>query len=226
MMDEIGTTKINYHLIPEIMVGITKKWTVSGNLFFSNRSRQLKSEGGSIYAKYRFFSNDAVQMHFRMAAFMRISYNNSDIHQEEISMYGHNTGIEAGVVATQLLQKVAISSSVSYIKADDNGKGNKFNYGDANSRAINLTLSAGKLMLPKVYTDYRQTNVNLMLELVSQVNMGSGKYFFEAVPVLQLIFNSTSRLDLGYKKQLSASLLRTAPNGIFIRLEHTLFNVL
>lgn len=198
IMDETYTSKTNYHLIPEIMIGISKKFMISGDIFFSNRSEVFRTEGGSIYAKYRFLSNDDVQRHFRMAGFGRISYNNSDVHQNEISMYGHNTGIEFGVVATQLLRKVALSSGVSFLNATDNGGGNKFVYGRDRSKAVNYTLSVGKLMLPKAYKDYRQTNINLMIEALSQVNTGSGKYYLDIAPSVQLIFNSQGRLDIGY----------------------------
>jgi hypothetical protein len=225
IMDEINSSKINYHLIPEIMIGVSKKLTIHGNVFFSNRNKTFSGEGGSLYAKYRFLSNDAVQRHFRMAAFGRISRNNSDIHQEEINMNGHNSGFEAGIVATQLLKKVALSSSVSFVNASDNGNNNKFPYGSKNSKAVNYTFSIGKLMLPKEYHDYNQTNINLMLEFLSQVNTGSGKYYIDIAPTVQMIFNSQSRLDIGYRQELSSTLLRTAPNGFFIRLEHNLFNV-
>jgi hypothetical protein len=224
MMDEVNTAKINYHLIPVIMVGISKKLTLSGDIFFSNRSEILKAEGGSLYAKYRFLSNDAVQRHFRMAAFGRISYNNSDIHQEEISMYGHNTGTELGVVATQLLRKVAVSSSISFLDATDNGGENKFVYGQNKSKAFNYTFSIGKLMLPREYKDYRQTNLSLMIEFLSQLNTGSGKYYMDIAPSVQLIFNSLGRLDIGYRKELNTTLSRTAPNGFFVRLEYNFFN--
>ena len=80
IMNEANSTKTNYHLIPEVMVGISKKLMLRGSTFFSNRNEQLKNEGGSIYAKYRFLSKDAMQKHFRMAAFGTASYNNSDIH--------------------------------------------------------------------------------------------------------------------------------------------------
>lgn len=224
IMNDVNTTKPNYHLIPGIMLGISKTLMVSGDVFFSNRSDVFRAEGGSIYGKYRFFSNDAVQRHFRMAAFGRISYNNNDIHQEEINMYGHNTGLEFGIVATQLLRKVALSSSVSFLKATNNGGNNKFVYGRDKSKALNYTLSIGKLMLPKTYKDYKQTNLNLMLEALGQVNTGSGKYYLDIVPSVQLIFNSQARLDIGYRKELSTTLLRTAPNGLFVRLEYNLFN--
>ncbi|WP_147205332.1 hypothetical protein [Segetibacter aerophilus] len=224
VMDEIGSSKINYHLIPEIRVGLSKKIMIQGGLFFSNRNDRFRAEGGSLYAKYRFLSKDAMQRHFRMAAFGRVSYNNSDIHQEEINMYGHNSGFEAGVVATQLLRKVALSTTVSYTKATDNGNNNKFIYGSTNSKAVNYTFSIGKLMLPKEYKDYRQTNVNLMLEFLNQVNVGSQKYYMDVAPSVQFILNSKSRVDIGYRKELSSTMIRTAPNGFFIRLEHNFFN--
>jgi hypothetical protein len=224
IMDEINSQKINYHLVPGIRVGITKKLMFDGNVFFSNRTEKLKFEGGSLYAKYRILNNDAVQRHFRLAVFGMASVNNSDIHQEELNLYGHNTGFEAGIVATQLLHKVALSSSVAIIKVLDNSQGNKYVYGLSSSRATNYSFSVGKLMLPKEYNDYRQTNVNLMVETLAQVNNGSGKYYVDVVPTLQLIFSSESRVDIGYRKQLGGNLIRTAPNGFFLRLEHTFFN--
>jgi len=161
-----------------------------------------------------------------MASFARISYNNSGVHQEEINMYGHNTGVEFGTVATQLLRKVALSSSVSVLKASDNGNNNKFVYGLDNAKAINFTFSIGKLMLPKEYSGYRQTNLNLMVEFLSQVNIGSGRYYMDIAPSVQMIFNSQARLDVGYRKQLSTTLIRTAANGFFVRLEYNFFNAL
>src|SRR5436190_2430448 len=58
IMDETKSSKINYHLIPEITVGITKKLMLRASYFFSNRTERFKGEGGSLYAKYRFLSND------------------------------------------------------------------------------------------------------------------------------------------------------------------------
>jgi uncharacterized membrane protein len=46
----------------------------------------------------------------------RYSFNNADIHQEQIEILGHNTGFEGGFVATKLIKKLAISSSVSFEK--------------------------------------------------------------------------------------------------------------
>lgn len=223
-MGETRTAKTNYHAIPELMIGVSRKIMVHVDAFVSNRNGGLVAEGGSLYAKYRFLSKDDVQKHFRMAAFGRYSFNNSDIHQEEINLYGHSSGYELGVVATQLIHKVALSSGLSLLKATDNGKVNKFPYGTNNSQAIYYTLSVGKLMLPREYTDYNQTNVNLMVEFLNQYNTGSGKYYIDVAPSVQFIFNSVARIDVGYRKQLSSTLLRTAPNGLFVRLEYNFFN--
>jgi hypothetical protein len=225
IMPETHTSKTNYHAIPEIMVGVSKKVMLHGDVFLSNRNKGLSTEGGSIYAKYRFLSNDDVQKHFRMAVYGRYSFNNSDIHQEDINLYGHNSGYEAGVIATQLHHKVALSSGISYLKATDNGANHKYPYGSNNSKAVNYTLSIGKLMLPKEYKDYKQTNLNLMVEFLNQYNLGSGRYYMDIAPAVQLIFNSVARIDVGYRQQLTTTLYRTAPTGLFIRLEYNLFNV-
>ena len=191
--------------------------------FLAIEVKRLRKEGGSIYAKYRFLSNDGLQTHFRMAMYGRISYNNSDIHQEEIDLYGHNTGLEMGLIATKLARKVAISSGLSYVKATDNGNENTFIYGINNSKAINYTLSIGKLMLPKEYRAYNQPNLNLMVEILNQLNTGSGKYYMDIIPSLQLIINSQSRVDISYRREVTSTMIRTAPNGFFIRLEHNFF---
>ena len=207
------------------MLGVSRTIMIHGDVFFSNKSKDFRAEGGSIYGKYRFLSNDEVQRHFRMAAFARISVNNSVIDQEEINLYGFNSGVEGGIVATQLLHKVALSSSVSFVKATDNSKENKFIYGTAKSKAINYTLSIGKLMLPKEYKDYKQPNLNLMLEFLNQFNLGSGRYYCDVAPAAQLILNSIARIDVGYRHQLWGTLVRTSPNGVFVRLEYNFFNV-
>lgn len=217
------SAEINYVLVPEVMLGVSKKLMVHADGFFSNRTKGLRAEGGSIYSKYRFLSKDDVQTHFRMAAFGRVSFNNSSINQQEINLYGYNSGFEAGIIATQLLHKVALSSGLSFLKAIDNGT-NKYPFGSKDSKALNYTLSAGKLMLPKDYKNYRQTNLNLMLEFLNQYNVGSGKYYIDAAPSVQFILNSQSRIDVGYRKQLNSTLSRTAADVFFIRLEHNFFN--
>jgi hypothetical protein len=191
--------------------------------FISNRTKDFSLEGGSFYAKYRFLSSDEVHNHFRMAAYGRVSFNNSGIHQEEINLYGYNSGYEAGIVATQLLYKVALSANASYLHAVNNGNDNKFPAIQSNN-AVNYSFSTGKLLLPKKYTDYKQINVNLMLEFLGQTLAGNGRSYLDAAPALQFIFNSQARIDIGYRQQLFSSMYRSAPNGFLIRFEYLFFN--
>jgi hypothetical protein len=160
--------------------------------------------------------------HFRLAALARLSINNSLITQEEIETNGDNSGYEIGLIATKLLYKQAISASVSFENALDNAKGNKFP-ADQSDKAINYTLSTGRLLLPKEYKNYGQTNLNVMLELLGQSLTGSNKMYIDAAPVVQLIFNSQARLDIGYRRQLYGNMLRTGKDGYLIRLEYLFF---
>ena len=217
--------KLNYHNMPEIMISINKKFMLHSQAFISNRQEGgFETEGGSLYAKYRFFSEDAKQSHFRMALFARASKNRADIHQDEIETMGHNTGYEAGFIATKLLHKVAISSTISYERAFDNKPGYIFPSTQSNS-AMNYTFSLGKLMLPKVYTSYNQTNVNLMFELIGQRLNGNQKSFLDMGPSIQFIVNSQARFDIGYRQQLYSTMERTAPNGFILKFEYLFFNV-
>jgi hypothetical protein len=212
----------NYHLMPEIMWGANKNLMLHGAVFLSNRNIGLIAEGGSFYGKYRFFSVDDVHSHFRMAGFGRYSFNNSDIHQDEINLMGHNTGFQSGLVATQLLHKVAVSTTLSYLKAFDNSVSNPFPDGQINS-AFQYTFSIGKLMYPKKYNDLKQTNINAMIEFQGQKLNGKNKSFLDVAPSFQLIINSQARIDFAYIQQLYADMKRTAPNGFYVKLEYIFF---
>ncbi len=224
LMKENFENGYNYHLMPEIMWGTNKNMMLHLTAFASNRASKLVVEGGSLYAKYRFFSADDFHSHFRLALYGRLSRNNSDIHQEQIEIMGHNSGFETGIIATQLLNKLAISSSISFEKAIDNGTKNLFP-SDQSSTAINYTLSFGKLVYPKKYTNFKQTNINLMIEFAGQTLFQNQKSYLEVVPSIQFIINSQARIDIAYQRELYRSITRTASNGVYIKLEYTFFNV-
>jgi len=224
LFKEIFEDGYNYHLMPEITWGISGKLMVRASGFVSNRSNTLYAEGGSIFTKYRFFSMDDLHSHFRMAAFGRYSFNRADIHQEQIEIMGHNTGFETGIVATQLIKKVAISSTLSFEKALNNRPDYDFP-SDQSSHASNYTLSIGRLMHPNKYTSFKQTNVNLMLEFVGQTLNENGKTYIDVVPSVQFIIHSQGRIDIGYRKELYSNMLRTAPDGVYLNFEYTFFNV-
>jgi hypothetical protein len=121
------------------------------------------------------------------------------------------------------LHKVALSANLSYLQAMDNGNDNKFPDVQSNN-AANYSLSFGKLMLPKAYTDYNQTNMNLMVELLGQTFGSKNGSSLDIAPSVQFIFKSQARIDLGYRQQLMSSMYRTAPNGFLLRFEYLIFN--
>jgi len=224
LMKENNSNKYNYHFIPELMLAVSKSIMVHGEVFLSNRNNSLVAEGGALYLKYRFYSQDEVHSHFRMAAYTRASINNSDVHQSAIDLNGHNSGVETGLIATKLINKVALSAGIAHIYAADNSKGNKFVYGNSNRHAVGYNLSLGKLMLPKEYTSYNQTNMNLMLEMLGQSNLSTGNSFIDLAPSVQFIIRSRMRLDLGYRFAVVKDLTRTASNGALVRFEYNIFN--
>ena len=89
---------------------------------------------------------------------------------------------------------------------------------------MNYTLSVGKLMLPKVYKSFKQTNVNLMLELLGQRLNENRKSYLDIAPSIQFIINSQARVDIGYRQQVYSTMIRTAPNGMVLKFEYTFFN--
>lgn len=214
----------NYHLTPELMYGFNKNLMIHTTAFVSNRSNDLVTEGGSLYAKYRFLSIDDLHSHLRLALFGRYSLNNSDIHQEEIETMGHNSGFELGFVVTKLINKVAISSTFSFEKALDNKPKYQFPT-NQNNNATNYIFSFGKLVFPKKYTNLEQTNLNIMVEFIGQTLNENGKSFLDIAPSLQFIIHSQARVDVAYRREIYSGMFRTAPNGFYLRLEYLFFNL-
>jgi|AntRauMFilla1563_2_1112583.scaffolds.fasta_scaffold06738_3 hypothetical protein len=223
-MELVNSNKYNYNLNPELTYGLNRNLMLRTTLFTSNREGSYTFTGAGFYAKYRFFSSDDLNSHFRLAAFGRYSFNTASVNQEAIEIMGMNTGFETGIVATKLIHKVALSSTVSFEKAFDNGSNVFPDYlGD---NAINYTFSVGKLVYPKKYTSFKQTNINLMLEFVGQTINENGHSYLDVVPAIQFIINSQARIDLAYNKQIMSSVNRIAPNGILINFEYNFYNVI
>jgi hypothetical protein len=225
LMNDDEAQHINYQLLPEIMWGANKNLMVHLDGFLTNQNGNFHAVGGGVYMKYRIYSADDINKHFRMAAFGRISLNNSEIFQEEIDLTRNNSGYALGLIATQLLHRQAISASISFNRATNNGAENKFPTNQPD-QAINMSLSTGRLIFPAKYLNYKQTNLNLMVELLGQHLLKANQSYLDMAPAVQFIFNSQTRLDIGYKFQLYSSMQRSNPDGIMIRIEHLLFNIL
>ena len=218
-------TGIEQRHTAEIMFGLSKKWMVHGAGTFSDMyTDQLRFESGRVYAKYRFLSKDDVHKHFRMAAFGEASHSRNEMMFDEISLEGDQSGLQAGLIATQLWNKLAVSSTVSVTQLTKEKP--KHHPEEHPYQAFNYSLSAGLLVLPVEYTSYNQTNLNLYVELLGQQALDKQKYFVDLAPAVQLIFNSTYKLNQGYRFQLNSNMLRMSPNSFHVAFETVFLNVL
>ncbi len=223
----------SYRLEPEIMVGASRKLMVHVAGYFSNMyPSSFQAEGGSIYAKYRFYAGDGIHRHFRLAAFAKAALVNqppnlagegASERSDEIDLNGSNSGYLAGLVGTQLLHKLALSGSLAYTQRWDQGQTVHGLPGQSNE-ALNYTASAGWLLLPKHYRSYHQTNINLMCEWLASTALDKSVAFVDVAPAIQFIFNSISRLDLGYRAQLTGNMDRWSTHQVFLRLEYNFLN--
>ena len=72
----------------------------------------------------------------------------------------------------------------------------------------------------------RQRAESVYVELLGQKTLGRGRYYVDAAPALQLLFNSNSKLNVGYRFQLAGNALRSVERSYLVSFEHTFFNVL
>lgn len=224
--EAVFNTGSMYRTIPEVMLSFNKNLMVHGMGFLSDADGRYRLEGGSVYAKYRFFSDDGAQEHLRAAAFGRISSSKRPAWSEDINLEGDNSGAQAGLVVTQLLHKLALSGSVSYIKAfgDDSRTVAGMPQPD---QLISYTLSSGYLVLPVVYKNYNQPNFNVYFEMLGKTNPVTGRSYLDFAPAVQVILNSRTRIDLGYRFQVAGDIAnRYNRNMYLLRAEFNFFNVL
>lgn len=227
---DIHSDRVVQRHMPELMFGLNKDWMVHIGTNFSNMHQpKMIWEGGRVYAKYRFLSNDDVHKHFRMAIFGAAAYSLNHLDHNEINlMMGEQSGVQAGLIATQLWNKFALSASGSWNEVLTKDRWDKCFEGRYAGRAINYSLSAGFLLLPFEYKDYNQTNINLYVELLGSRNIQfpQEKYYVDLAPSIQAIFNSTAKLNLGYRFQLSSDIYRLTKNSVMVSFEYIFLNAL
>jgi hypothetical protein len=210
---------------PELMLGFSKEFMLHLATSFSNmHTPDVKWEGAYVYGKYRFLSNDEIHRHFRMAAFVEAGYSKNPLYFDEISVRGDNSGVDFGLIATQLVHKLAVSATASYLKVY--GEPAEHVHHELARSAMNYSLSAGYLVLPREYTSYDQLNFNIYGELIAQQAFGKDAYYIDAAPAIQFIFGSNSKLNLGYRFQVKGNALRAVEKSYLVSFEHTFFNAL
>src|SRR4026207_823081 len=205
---------------PEVMFGISKKWMLHTSVSFSNMYENFYYyESARLYAKYRFFSKDDVHKHFRMAAFAAAAYSRNRLQHNELNLMGDHSGVQAGLIATQLWNKLAVSGTASLIEVLDEKRNDMPQ--EYAFQSLNYSLSAGYLVLPREYKDYNQTNLNIYAELLGGQNLDweYEKYYLDLAPSIQLIFKSTSKLNLGYRFQLKSDIYRNMKSSWMISYE-------
>lgn len=220
--------RFSHRLMPQVMFGISKKWMFHIGVTFSNmHTPDFKYESFNFYTKYRFISFDDIHKHFRMAAFIDASKTRAPFHYDEITLMGDKSGIEAGIIATQLWHKFALSGTLSHTQILDDSRFNKVIYvPERIYQSLNYSLSGGYLLFPKQYKDYKQTNLNLYMELLGEQTLDVKRYCIDLAPAVQLIFNSNSKLNIGYRFQLSSNMQRMAANSWQVSFERTFLNAL
>lgn len=213
-------------VMPSLSVGLSAKWMLNGGVSFADmHTNNFRWEGAWIYAKYRFLSNDNMHSHFRMAAFADVAYTRSPYHFDETNLYGDKDGVQLGIIATQLWHKFALSASLSNTQVLHSSRNDKVVYIPSRSyQTVNYSLSAGYLMLPREYKSYKQTNLNLYLELLGQKATDKDRYYVDLAPAVQLIFNSNTKLNFGYRFQLGSDMERMATSQWQVTLDRTFLN--
>ena len=226
----VHSNRVLQRYMPEVMFGLSKNWMIHTSLTFSDMHQpKFIFESARLYAKWRFFSLDEIHKHFRLAAFGAATYSRNHLDHNEINLSGGDqNGIQAGLIATQLWNKLAVSGTVSINEVLDKERRKNISNGQYAFSSINYSLSAGLLVLPVEYTSYQQTNLNVYIEMLGSRNINRlyDRYYIDLAPAMQLIFNSNGKLNLGYRFQLAGDIYRLMDKSFYISYEHTLLNAL
>lgn len=181
--------------------------------------------GVHLFAKYRFYTADDVNRHFRMAAYGEWSYLKNAHDEAEPNLMDDTRGWGAGLIGTYLRKHFAVSLTTGIIMPNDFIGYMKDPYGGVfpntptrikYGKALKYNLSFGYLLHPASYKSYSETNWNLYLELMGKYYGGAtiyqadkdGSYeilptspalvtgnYLEAHPGVQCIIKSNLRID-------------------------------
>jgi hypothetical protein len=211
--------------MPELMAGLNKNWMLRVSTTFSDfYSQSLRWESVKTYVKWRFYAKDDLHRHFRMAVFADAAYSRNNVIYEEMNLDGDNSGIQAGLIGTQLINKLAISGTASLMQVFN--KYSSMHSENFEQTALNYSLSAGYLLFPLEYTGYDQINLNLYFELLGSKGLEKGMYYVDAAPAIQLIFGSSTKLNLGARFQATGNISRIGQNNFYLSLERSFLGAL
>jgi hypothetical protein len=214
--------RFTYRVMPQITAGLSKKIQLRLTTTAANmHTNSFDGESVGLGVKYRFLSADGIHKHFRMAAFLDGSLTRDAFHfYDEISLMGDKTGVELGLIATQLWHKFALSGTLSRTEVLDPTRYDGIAYFPKRQyRSLNYAVSAGYLLFPREYRDYKQPNFNLYVELLGQRLLGDNLFYIDLAPAVQLILNSTTKINVGQRYQLQGNMGRMARRSWLVSVE-------
>lgn len=220
--------QFSFRSAPQVFMGVYKNLTVRlGGTVSSMYATQPKLESFHVYAKYRFLSRDAIHRHFRVAGYLEAARTNAPFMNDEINLGGDRSGMEAGLILTQLWNKFALASTISQTQVFHYYRWDKVRHRVLHPfTSAQFTISAGYLVFPRTYTSYKQTNLNLYLELLTQRALDRGLYFVDLAPAFQLIFASKTKLNVGYRFQVKGDMKRMMQESWLLSMETSFLGVL
>jgi len=197
-------------------------------------------ENFGIELKWRFLSMDGEKKHFRMAAYTQMAGGNEPHLSAETDLNGDNSGAAAGLVATLLENKFAVSVSSAYTlpyKYISSADSITINYGNA----FSYNLSFGYLLLPIKYSNYKQLGINIYMEFTGEtynaanvlkngqtVSTGDASSllkgsYLEARPAIQFIILSNTRIDLSIASLLAGHSYERSYPLYFFTIQHSFY---
>ena len=200
-------------LIPQISYGISKNIMVSAAFQISNNPFDVSANSGfngfKLYSKQRILSTDKQKYHTRLSSFIKYANHgkwnspNYKFMKNNYDLDFQDSGLEFGLIATQLIKKLAVSVTSGFGVISN--KTSDGTYDDKNFNSWHNSISAGYLLFPRKYKSYKQTNFNIYLEYLTSSIISSqypsrySKFMSTVAPGVQFIIMSRSRLDFGYK---------------------------
>ncbi len=211
--------------IPEVMVGVSKKIMFHVSSTFSDYySSAVRYESTKLYGQWRFLAHDDVHRHFRMALFAEGARTRSPFLYEELNLDGDQSGVQAGLIATQLVGKFALSATAGGTRVFA-GSSHIMRDGHATA-ALNYSLSAGFLLFPRNYTSYRQLNLNLYVEMLGMRALQQPHNMVDLAPAVQVIVNSSYKFNVGYRFEVAGNMERVGRKTWYLGVEKTFLGLL
>ena len=220
--------RFSYRTSPQVFLGVHRKLTFRiGGTISNMYSYRSKLESAHFYAKYRILSLDDVHRHFRMALYTEAATTNAPFHYQEINLGGDRSGVEAGLIITQLWHKLAVSGTVGHTQVFNQYRGLLGQHANQHSfKSLQANFAAGYLLFPRSYESYKQTNLNLYVEVLTQRLLDRSFSYVDLAPAVQLIFASKTKLNLGYRFQVKGDMERMMQQSWLLSVETTLLGVL